>query len=126
MGLIEKRIQLLEELEKVEREIRISKIPENELLIGKWIQVKDEFERDNKLYIKVKNQIRNDKTQNWIVEGAGISLQKDNDSIYIEIDRYEESMELSERTEFKLVEEKDVRTIIESSIEAELKQLWTS
>ena len=126
MDLIEERTRLLEELEKVEKEIRISQIPENELLIGKWVKTKDKYSINFDIYMKVKDQERNG-TSSWIITGPTISIQKDNNNL-IEIDQSTSRIEIEpiKGIEAEVLDEKELETKIKNIIDGALKTLWTS
>lgn len=126
MDLIEERTRLLEELEKVEKEIRISQIPKNELLIGKWVKTKDKYSINFDIYMKVKDQERNG-TSSWIITGPTISIQKDNNNL-IEIDQSTSRIEIEpiKGIEAEVLDEKELETKIKNIIDGALKTLWTS
>ena len=126
MDLIEERTRLLEELEKVEKEIRISQIPENELLIGKWVKTKDKYSINFDIYMKVKDQERNG-TSSWIITGPTISIQKDNNNL-IEIDQSTSRIEIEpiKGIEAEVLDEKELEIKIKNIIDGALKTLWTS
>lgn len=126
MDLIEERTRLLEELEKVEKEIRISQIPKNELLIGKWVKTKDKYSINFDIYMKVKDQERNG-TSSWIITGPTISIQKDNNNL-IEIDQSTSRIEIEpiKGIEAKVLDEKELETKIKNIIDGALKTLWTN
>lgn len=126
MDLIEERTRLLEELEKVEKEIRISQIPEKELLIGKWVKTKDKYSVNFDIYMKVEDQERNG-TSSWIITGPTISIQKDNNSL-IEIDQSTSRIEIEpiKGIGAEVLDEKEFKTKIKNIIDGALKTLWTS
>ena len=126
MDLIEERTRLLEELEKVEKEIRISQIPKNELLIGKWVKTKDKYSINFDIYMKVKDQERNG-TSSWIITGPTISIQKDNNNL-IEIDQSTSRIEIEpiKGIEAEVLDEKELEIKIKNIIDGALKTLWTS
>ena len=126
MDLIEERARLLEELEKVEKEIRISQIPEEELLIGKWVKTKDKYSINFDIYMKVEDQEQNG-TSGWIIKGPTISIQKDSNNL-IEIDQGTSSIEIDSTKGIvaEVLDEKEFKTKIENIIDGALKTLWTS
>lgn len=126
MDLIEERTRLLEELEKVEKEIRISQIPKNELLIGKWVKTKDKYSVNFDIYMKVEDQERNG-TSSWIITGPTISIQKDNNNL-IEIDQSTSRIEIEpiKGIGAEVLDEKELETKIKNIIDGALKTLWTS
>ena len=127
MDLIEERTRLLEELEKVEKEIRISQIPKNELLIGKWVKTKDKYSINFDIYMKVKDQERNG-TSSWIITGPTISIQKDNNNL-IEIDKSPRRIDVRSikgGIDAEVLDEKELETKIKNIIDGALKTLWTS
>lgn len=126
MDLIEERTRLLEELEKVEKEIRISQIPEEELLIGKWVKTKDKYSINFDIYMKVVDQEQNG-TSGWIIKGPTISIQKDSNNL-IEIDQGTSSIEIDSTKGIvaEVLDEKEFKTKIENIIDEALKTLWTS
>ena len=125
MDLIEERARLLEELEKVEKEIRISQIPEEELLIGKWVKTKDKYSINFDIYMKVEDQEQNG-TSGWMIKGPTISIQKNNN--LIEIDQGISSIEIDSTKGIvaEVLDEKEFKTKIENIIDEALKTLWTS